>query len=110
MAKDNTLSRLFIRTGRDAPGLSRHKRPTISGRDALLATMAARWPDAPLRANQRRKLSARQAQLEVLAMALDPVSQKPYGKPLTDKQQQVEAMRHKSSRQKWLETDAMRED
>jgi phage head maturation protease len=50
----------------------------------------------------RRRMSAKQRQVEVLAWR--------WGTPLTEKQEQVEAMREKTSRQKWVETYAMDPD
>lgn len=55
----------------------------------------------------RRPISGRRAQLETMAMALDPATGKPWGKPLTDKQQAVENMRVKTTHQKVVETEAM---
>ena len=61
-------------------------------------------------AQLRKQLTAKQCQLELAAMTVDPVTQKPYGKPPTDKQVAVEKMRHKSSREKQLETYAAAPD
>ena len=59
------------------------------------------------RGARRGALSSQQKQLEVLAMKLDPATGRPYGKPPTDKQRQLERLRPKTSRQKWVETEAM---
>jgi uncharacterized protein len=53
MARDNQLSKLFVRSDRS--------RRTMSGREALLETMRLRHPDAPI-----RRRSGKQAQLETL--------------------------------------------
>ena len=92
MARDHQLSKLFCRTD--------NRGPQRSGAQALKELMA-------LTTDEKRRRSWREAQLELAAMKLDPVTQKPYGKPLTDKQQQVEAMRIKSRYEKQLETLAM---
>jgi HK97 family phage prohead protease len=79
-----------------------------------LQLMAYRW-ETPLTTEQAarevkriksrwERMTARQAQLEVLAAQLDPLTGEPYGKPLTPQQEQVEAMRYKTSRQKVVET------
>jgi len=81
MARNNRLSKLFVNTGRPKPGLGRRTRPTISGREALLRTMA---------------------------MALDPATGRPYGKPLTPQQEAVNAMARKTSHQKVVETMGIR--
>jgi uncharacterized protein len=59
-------------------------------------------------AQLRKQLSSKQAQLETLAMALDPVTGKPYGKPLTPQQEAVEKLRQKSRHERELELMAMR--
>ena len=59
---------------------------------------------ARIPAQLRKQLSSKQAQLEVLAMALDPVTGEAYGKPLTKEQQAVERLRHKTSKQQLVET------
>ena len=106
MARDNQLSRLFVNTSRSYPGLGRHKRPTISGRDALLATMAMAHPEASLKRSQCRRLH----ELELMSMVVDPATGKAYGTPPTPRQEAVEKMRVKTSKEKILETLALDPD
>jgi len=87
MARDHQLSKLFVRTDNRQPAKTR------SGGQALKELMA-------ITTDEKRRRTWRQAQVELMGMR--------WGTPLTPQQEQLEAMRHKTSRQKWLETEAMR--
>jgi HK97 family phage prohead protease len=89
MARDHELSKLFVRTD------NRGRHQTRTGAQAL-RELAAMTRD------EKRRRTWRQAQVELEGMR--------WGTPLTDKQEQVEALRHKSSREKQLETYAMDPD
>ena len=52
----------------------------------------------------RKRKTWHQREVELMAMTLDPVTNRPYGKPLTKEQDAVEKMRPKSGRQALLET------
>lgn len=59
-------------------------------------------------AQLRKQMSSRQKQLEVLAMKLDPTTGKPYGKPPTKQQEELERLRPKSRHERELQLMAAR--